>query len=132
MRNIAASLLAANPFHKSYINKSYPKNKYISRYVCGMRVIKTKPAYVYYIKIEFADVTVWKIGYTSTSVRSRIAWMCLDNSIKVTVITSIKCSSAAKAFYLEQLLHKRFKDFKYNGINLLNSGNTELYSVPLV
>jgi len=132
MRNIAARLLSARPFHKSYIDKSYPKDKYIARYSYGIKILKIRPAYVYYIRIDFPTVTVYKIGYTSTSVRSRIAWMELPASVKVTVLASIKLRSSTQAYYLEQMLHKYFKDFKYRGEKLLNSGNTELYRVQLV
>ncbi len=131
MKRVAQELLYRYPYLRSTPDSSYPKNKYTSRYVYGVRVTVLKPAYVYYIKLVFADVTVYKIGYTSTSVRSRIAWMGLPASVKVTVLASIKMKCSTRAYHLEQLLHKEFKEFRYYGTRLLTSGNTELYTTSL-
>lgn len=132
MKAIARELLGKNPYLRSTPDSSYPKNKYTSRYVYGVRVTVLKPAYVYYIKLVFPHITVYKIGFTSTSVRSRIAWMGLAASVKVTVLCTIKMKSSTRAFHLEQLLHKEFASKRYYGTRLLNSGNTELYSSSLV
>ncbi len=127
MKRVAQELLRRYPYLRSTPDSSYPKNKYTSRYVYGIRITVLKPAYVYYIRLEFPTVTVWKIGYTSTSVRSRIAWMGLDARVKVTVLATIKMKSSTRAYHLEQLLHEEFKEFRHRGERLLTSGNTELY-----
>lgn len=110
-----------------------PKNKYSSKFIHGFRVTTVKPAYVYYLKLEFKDgLIVWKVGYTSMSVRKRIAYFMLDSSTKVTILETIKCKNSQDAFKLEQLLHYNFKRERVYGLDVLASGNTELYKHALV
>ncbi len=132
LRSLALTLWGS-PLPKDFDLSGSPKNKYSSKFIHGFRVTTVKPAYVYYLKLEFKDgLTVWKIGYTSMSVRKRIAFFMLDSSTKVTILETIKCKNSKDAFKLEQLLHYRFKASKHRGLNVLASGNTELYKHALV
>jgi hypothetical protein len=126
-------ILGKNRLPPSISSLKAPFNKYKVKYVHGVRLVLVKPAYVYYLKFNFADgVELFKIGYTSLSVNKRIAFFMLDVSTKVTIIETIKCGSAKEAFNLEQLLHLNFKPLRYYGESRLNSGNTELYKCSLV
>lgn len=110
-----------------------PKNKYKVSYVCKTKLLTVKPAYVYYLKLEFKDgLTVWKVGYTSMSIRKRVDYFMLDSSTKVTVLEIIKCKNSKEAFKLEQLLHYNFKKSRIYGLDVLASGNTELYKNALM
>jgi len=132
MKELAATLLTKYPFSPSKVTANFPKNKYRIRNTYGVRSVRIKPAYVYYLRITFPHLTVYKIGYTSTSVRSRIRWMNLPDCVEVDTLCVLTCRSARSAYYLEQLLHLHFREYRYRGQDLLNSGNTELYVCPLV
>ena len=109
-----------------------PRNKLRMYYKYGVRKTCTKPAIVYYIKLELCSgLTLYKIGHTSTSLRLRIAYMELPQGTKVTVLDTVKFTSATKAFHAEQLLHTYHSKHRYYGPKMLSSGNTELYYKPL-
>lgn len=122
---VARRLLAEN---KGIEFANLPDNKFVVKYSYGTKLVTIKPAYVYYLKLTFVNGTeVYKIGYTSMSVRKRIAFFKLQSSTRVDILETIRCKSSRHAYHIEQLLHREFVDFRYNGISLIASGNSELY-----
>lgn len=115
------------------LDKQLPVNKYRKKYSFGTKTLVLKPAYVYYIRISFADgLVVYKIGYTSCTVRRRIDFFGLSPSTKVEILETIKCKNSKLAFLVEQALHREFAGSRYKGKDLIASGNTELYAKALV
>lgn len=124
-------------------NPLTPKNKYKTVYNFGVKLKVVKPGYVYYIKftipgyvyntinpLTFIDkpIILYKLGYTSTSVKKRIEFMNVSSQIKVEILQVLTMKCVKDSFYLEQMLHGlHFKD-RYMGNGFLSSGNTELYS----
>jgi hypothetical protein len=109
------------------------QNKYIFKFKYGIKTLVLKPAYVYYIKLHFMDgKTIYKLGFTSMSIRNRISYFNLHPSTKVEIIEIIKYPSIKQAYYTEQLLHKHFSKYRYHGAPIIASGNTELYNSPLI
>lgn len=88
---------------------------------CGFRP-KDK-AILYYVKINAFDKVAYKIGITNNSVEQRFR----GDIKKVTILKTWSFESGRKCFEREQEILKRFKFAKYTGIDLLISGNTELF-----
>ena len=109
------------------------KNKTTYKIIAGRRIQVLLPAVIYYLKIIFPDrTTVYKIGFTSMSVQQRINYFELPPTAIVYVLGIYRCKCAREAYFLEQALHTRYKNFRYYGKQLLASGNTELYVQPLM
>lgn len=89
-----------------------------------------RPASVYYLKILYKDLILYKIGYTSKSIKERINSLEFPEGCRVTVLQELKCSLALYAIIIEQLLHKEFRNYVYKGTWILKNGNgnTEIYS----
>lgn len=85
------------------------------------------PAILYYLSINSGEA--FKIGITNRSIEERFPKRDL---IKITPIRQWYFSKGQDAYYNEQLILKEFIKFKYNGLPLLTSGNTELFSVDIL
>lgn len=84
---------------------------------------KTKPAILYYLKINGGQA--YKIGITNKTVKERF------NNSELQLIEIVKTwyfSDGTDAYNEEQRILKEFKEFKYIGADILASGNTELFT----
>lgn len=87
-----------------------------------------KKSRLYYIKLTFKDLEVYKIGYTSHLVKTRIEGMGLPKGCKAEILQICMCANAKQAYLLEQSLHREHKrDRFYSSIPLIESGYSELY-----
>lgn len=86
---------------------------------------KDKPAILYYLRVESPVGPLYKIGITNRSVKERFPRSDLE---KITILREIPFENGSDAFDLEQYYLNIFKDFKYNGQEVLKSGNTELFT----
>ncbi len=88
---------------------------------------RTKKAIMYYLKINGGEA--YKIGITNNTVNERFHVYDLK---KIEVIHIEKFPIGNDAFIKEQKIIKEFKEFKYKGVPLLSSGNTELFSFDIL
>lgn len=83
-----------------------------------------KPGIFYYIRIEKDGRTFWKVGITNNSVKKRF------KSYEMQYITIIKSWEYANGYDARKLEKEILNDYayaKYNGPDILNSGNTEMF-----
>ena len=83
---------------------------------------KTKPAILYYLKINGGQA--YKIGITNRTIGERFS------NTELQVIEVLKTWYYIKGYEAseeEQRILKEYKEYKYTGDNLLTSGNTELF-----
>ena len=81
------------------------------------------PAILYYLSIN--DGQAYKIGITNRTLDERFS---LSELISIRMLSATQYSVGADAYAEEQRILKEYKMYKYNGPNLLKSGNTELFS----
>jgi hypothetical protein len=88
-----------------------------------------KRGLVYYIKlINYLDSsTLYKVGYTTTSLEYRLYMMGIAAGWDVKIIGSTSYVKASLAYAIEQLVHQRYVNDRYKGRWILANGNTELY-----
>lgn len=89
--------------------------------------LKYKSGRVYYIKLNFQGFSVYKIGYTTRSIKHRLKTMGLPLGVKAEVIQITNFTCAIGAYNLEQALHLAYSKDRYKGARLIASGYTELY-----
>jgi len=82
-----------------------------------------KEAILYYLRIDKDGQTAYKIGITNNTIKKRFG-----SDMKYITILKSEKMIGSEAFKKEQSILKDFKEFKWNGINLLKNGNTELFS----
>lgn len=85
----------------------------------------SKPAYLYYLKITTQDIVVYKIGITNLTVRERFNLADLN---KIEVLSQDLYLEGKLAYTHEQKILKAYKQYQYKGPNILQSGNTELFT----
>ena len=91
---------------------------------CAVSGFKTdKPGIVYYLRVEVGDVVTYKIGITNNSVKERFK----SDYKYITVLQEHRFECGQDAYNLEQQILKEYKQYKYQGPNILISGNTELF-----
>jgi hypothetical protein len=86
-----------------------------------------KKGILYYIRFDFEDYSLFKIGITNLSVRRRLKSMGIPSGVQITVIKEFKFNAGRKAYRLEQYLLSKFSSLKYTGDYLFDNGNTELF-----
>ena len=90
---------------------------------------KSKPAYLYYLKITTDNGQIlYKIGITNRTVNERFN---LTELSKIEIVKQINYSIGQYAYDEEQRILKQFKEFKYTGPAILETGNTELFTVDV-
>ena len=95
---------------------------------CGFD--KSKPAYLYYLKITTdTNQVLYKIGITNRTVNERFSLMELA---KIEIVKQKLYENGQDAWDWEQKLLKMYKKYKYTGPNVLDSGNTELFTVDVL
>jgi hypothetical protein len=118
--------------------------------------LSRRPATLYYLRIEFTHLTVYKIGYTTTSLAERVHGrptsysykkvgksvrrvraaghngMGLPVGTKVYVVATLDHPNASYVYQVEQILHTRYALHRYKGEWLMENGNTELYTCDVL
>lgn len=83
----------------------------------------SKPAILYYIKIEKDGNIVYKIGVTNNDVKKRFK----EEYKYITVVRSYWYENGQEAYDLEQSILRDYSYAKYTGDPILRSGNTEMF-----
>jgi len=123
-------------------------NKYVK--------LSRRPATLYYLRIEFSNTTLYKLGYTTTSLVERVHGrpisynykmvkgkrirvraaghngMGLPVGTKVYVVATLDHPNASYVYQVEQILHTRYALHRYKGEWLMENGNTELYTCDVL
>lgn len=87
---------------------------------------------IYYLKIESSTLKVYNLAFTTKSLNDRILDLQLSDEYKVTILYQEVYNDINKAKLIESKLHKKFKMKKINGLHILNSGNSKLYSSDIL
>lgn len=87
------------------------------------------PAILYYLKVEHDGNTAYKIGITNRTVAQRYQMVDLA---KITVISEVKYKLGKLARQEETKIKREFKQGRWQGPDLLDSGNTELFSYDVL
>lgn len=85
-----------------------------------------KPGYVYYLSLN--DGQAYKIGITNRSVKERFN---LTELSKITVIWTKYFENGQDCWDTEKRILNEYRQYKYVGNPLLESGNTELFSIDI-
>jgi len=85
---------------------------------------KSKKGILYYIRIDINNEIYYKIGITNLSVKKRFSEY---ERQFMTVIKIEEFELGMDAYNKEQSILKKYKQFRYKGDNILESGNTELF-----
>ena len=86
----------------------------------------SKPTILYYLNIN--DGAAYKLGITNKTVAARFT---PADSLKLEVVKTWHFDNGRSAYEAEQILIKQFSAYKYQGDDLLCSGNTELFTVDI-
>jgi len=81
-----------------------------------------KPAVLYYLSI--LGGIAYKVGITNRSVKDRFTHL---DSTKIKILQTISYINGKEAYLAEQTILKEFEYAKYMGVDLLSSGNSELF-----
>ncbi len=93
---------------------------------CGFRV--DKPAILYYIKVERQGYIVYKIGITNRTVKARFH---ANEMQDITILQTVECVGQ-EALDRETEILRKYKQYQYNGPDLLHSGNTEMFTIDIL
>ena len=89
-----------------------------------------KPAYLYYLKIIIDEENVlYKIGITNRTVHKRYSKSDLK---KIVVLNEQYYEYGKDALNLESYIKQKFKEYAYKGVKVLESGNTEIFTINLL
>lgn len=89
-----------------------------------------KLAILYYLKITTDDSKVlYKIGITNRTVNERFS---LTDLSKVEIVKQKLFDKGSDALALETKIKQQYKQYQYTGPNILESGNTELFTVDIL
>lgn len=87
------------------------------------------PAILYYLKITTdSGQELYKIGITSKSVDKRFS---LTDLKKIEIVKQRTYENGKDAYNKEQEILKKYAEYKYDGPDILESGNTELFTVDI-
>lgn len=84
------------------------------------------PAYLYYIKISLSSRVLYKIGVTNNTVAKRFKEDPLRGDISTVQLKMY--TTGYEAYTEEQRLHKLHREHRYIGVDILRTGNTELFT----
>ena len=117
------------PYHHTN-GSSCLKCSYLTRYKdmsWSRERYKNTPAILYYIRLKKENL--YKIGITSRSVRERFTKEEYKN---IEVISEEVFQDGREAFDKEHKILQENRDKKYKGERVLKSGNTELFTSPII
>lgn len=86
------------------------------------------PSIIYYIKFTKDENCLYKIGITNSTAKRRLVTMAVYSGWKSTIIREFHFKNGRQAFEYEQMCHTKFKEFQYLGENIMDNGNTELFT----
>ena len=97
---------------------------------CSSRMFdKSKPAILYYVRIEAKGHSVYKIGVTNKTVSQRFR----DEGVRPTSIKTWLFRNGATCLRAEKMLLKGGKSYAFSGPQLLNkTKNTEMFSLDIL
>ena len=87
-----------------------------------------KPGYIYYLKVVAGSQELYKIGITNRTINERFSLIDLK---KVEVIKQKLYLKGIDALKLEASIKRQYKQYQYKGGCILESGNTELFTVDI-
>ena len=91
---------------------------------------KKKPGILYYLKITTEDdKKLYKIGITNRSVNERFT---LTELSKIEIVKVEEFEKGQNAWDKEREILSKYKEYKYIGPDVLDSGNTELFTVDVL
>lgn len=85
----------------------------------------SKPGILYYLRVQAYGETYWKIGITNLSVQKRFSSEDLE---KITIIFEKSFQDGRVAQQSESNILKLFSEYRADGVKVLKSGNTELFT----
>ena len=115
--------------HKEYFYQI--PNSHLSGTGCfrcnGGGYSQDKAGTLYYLKVQYCGNVspLYKVGITNKTVQERFSNNDLD---MITIIDTITHDDGKYIYQLERETLRKFKAFKYQGDNILDSGNTELFT----
>lgn len=83
------------------------------------------PTILYYLRVTVGKIKTYKIGITSSSIANRYEARDLKN---IEILQEWKYANGKDAYEIEQKILKDNKKYKYTGLPLLVSGNSELFT----
>lgn len=87
---------------------------------------KDRPAILYYLSID--NGKYYKIGITNRTVELRFSAKDLT---KIEIINTWEYEKGEDAYNKEQELLVAYKEYKYTGTNILDSGNSEIFTIDI-
>lgn len=89
----------------------------------------TKNATLYYLKVTDDTAVTYKIGITNRTIQERFTSTDLE---KIQVLGSWEFRVGSDAYKEEQTILSQYREYKYIGIPILSSGNTELFTFDIL
>jgi hypothetical protein len=101
---------------------------------CGCQAIngfdQKKPASLYYLRVINSDGCVlYKVGVTNRSVKIRLG---KNDRARCHVLLDARFADGSNAWKLEQIILKAFIKYAYKGQEVLDVGNTELFTKDIL
>lgn len=90
---------------------------------------KNKSAILYYLRVDTNGIVTYKIGITNRTIQARFN---IDDLKSIQVLKTWEYPLGIDAYNKEQEILKYYYDYRYVGAPLLNSGNTELFSIDIL
>ena len=88
------------------------------------------PAYLYYLKVTTNEgKELYKIGITNRTVETRFSLADLQ---KIEIVKQKLYGEGQEALDWETKLKRKYKEYRYQGPNILSSGNTELFTEDII
>jgi len=91
-----------------------------------------KPGMLYYVRVKTPTKCLYKIGITNRTIKERFYENRRNKSLVITEIYCKHYKHGIDAYNAEQLLLKKFDQYKYRGEPVLKSGNTELLTKNII
>ena len=101
--------------------------KHCSSYGGGKSNIKAECT-LYYFNI--IGTNIYKVGITSQSIPNR--YRLKSDRDKIRVVYTHKFTNGEQAFRVEQMILKKYSEFKYIGEKIMTSGNTEMFTKDIL
>ena len=98
---------------------------------CGFR--EDMPAVLYQFRVEIGGGQVlYKVGITNRLPKQRLATMGLLQGVTATLLKAVRFARGRDARLAEKCLHRVHSDKRYQGPPVMQNGNTELFTAPLI
>jgi hypothetical protein len=90
---------------------------------------------LYYLRVTSLsnpNLKVYKVGYTSKSIDTRLKAMINNHDTQLTILDGYVFSEAHIANSYEKYILQQYKKYRYYGKPLIRSGNSELFSSDIL